>query len=206
MRAHFCLRAATPGCGRLAALCLLVLALAVLGGCGGGGSSTAAESQLRAAKKEGEEAAHEKDRVNNLQRQVKQLRHQVHHPSQAGSGAQAVGGTTTDTSESDGEVLRSFHVASGNVSCEIAVDGATCTVEPIAETFAFSGGEPAYSESGAVLPEDLGEVAPYGTTVSAGSISCEIPPTSVPKGIICSDSASGHGFEASRVPERQSVY
>lgn len=193
--------------GRLAALCLFVLALATLAGCGGsGGSSTVAESQLRAAKKAGEEAAHEKDRVNSLQKQVKQLRHQVHHAPSAGSSAPAVATSTTDSSQSGGEVLRSFHVASGNISCEILVDGAICTVEPIAETFAFRGREPAYSESGTALPEDLGEVAPYGSTVSAGSISCEIPPTSVPRGIVCSDSASGHGFEASRVPERQSVY
>lgn len=193
---------------RLVALCLLFVALAALAGCGGGGggSSTAAESQLRAAKKAGEEAAHEKDRVNSLQKQVNKLRHQVHHQPPAGSNAPAVSTSTTDGSGSSGEVLRSFHVASGNVSCEIRTDGATCTVEPIAQTFAFSGEEPAYTESGTALPEDLGEVAPYGSTVSAGSVSCEIPPTSVPRGIVCSDSASGHGFEASRVPERQSVY
>lgn len=208
MRAnHVDLRVGLETLGRFAALCLFLAALAALTGCGGGsGSSTVAESQLRAAKKAGEEAAHEKDRVNNLQKQVKQLRHQVHHAPSAGSSAPAVNTSTTDSSQSGGEVLRSFHVASGNISCEIVVDGATCTVEPIAQTFTFGGGESAYTESGTVLPEDLGEVAPYGSTVSAGSVSCEIPPTSVPRGIVCGDSSSGHGFEASRVPERQSVY
>ncbi|MGN6558106.1 MAG: hypothetical protein ACTHLH_08870 [Solirubrobacterales bacterium] len=192
---------------RLAALCLFFAALATLTGCGGGsGSSTVAEGQLRAAKKAGEEAAHEKDRVDSLQKQVKQLRRQVHHARSAGSSAPAVNPSTAYSSQSVGEVLRTFHVASGNISCEIVVDGATCTVEPIAQTFAFREREAAYTESGTVLPEDLGEVAPYGSTVSAGSVNCEIPPTNVPRGIICNDSSSGHGFEASRIPERQSVY
>jgi hypothetical protein len=42
--------------------------------------------------------------------------------------------------------------------------------------------------------------------VSEGSITCTIPHSSEPHGIICTDSSSGHGFEASREPERQHVY
>lgn len=186
-----------------------VAVLITLTSCGGGsgGSSTAAESQLQAARKAGEEAAHEKDRVNGLQKQVGKLRHQVQHGSSSvSSGGKATTVGPPPPAEQSEEVLRTFHVASGNVSCEVLADGAICTVEPISQTFAFQGGEPARTESSAVLPKDLGELVPYGSTVAVGSVSCEIPPSNVPHGITCGDSSSGHGFEASRVPARQSVY
>jgi hypothetical protein len=101
---------------------------------------------------------------------------------------------------------REFHVASGNVSCAVQADRATCTVEPIAESFVLAGGEEAYSEPASVLPLDLGEVVPYGSTVTVGTVTCEIPPSNVPSGIVCIDSSTGHGFEASRVASRQKVY
>jgi hypothetical protein len=197
----------------LIALGASVVALTALAGCGGGGggganSSTVAESQLQAAHKAGEEAAHERDRVDSLQKQVSKLRHQVQHgASSASDGGQATTvGSESPSGEPSGEVMRAFHVASGNVSCEVLDGGAICTVEPISQTFVFQDGEPARTEQSAVLPKDLGELVPYGSTVAAGSISCEIPPSNVPHGIICSDSSSGHGFEASRVSARQNVY
>lgn len=189
------------GFGAIAAVLL------VLTGCGGG-SSTAAESQLQAERKAGEEVAHERDRVNSLQKQVDKLRHQVKQgvSSPSSSGDEGSASPATPPAEPSGEVMRAFHVASGNVSCEILADGATCTVEPIAQTFTFEGGEPARMEPGAALAQDIGELVPYGSTVSVGSVTCEVPPSSVPRGITCSDSSSGHGFEASRVTSRQSVY
>lgn len=184
----------------------IVAVLAALAGCGGGDSSTAAESQLREARTAGEEAAHERDRVNSLQKQIHKLHHQVQHSASTPSGGHETGTSVVPATEQSDEVLRAFHVASGNVSCEVLVDGATCTVEPIAQTFAFGGGEPAQIEPSAALPKDLGELVPYGSTVAVGSVSCEIPPSNVPRGITCSDASSGHGFEASRVAARQSVY
>jgi hypothetical protein len=185
----------------LAALPVLLI------GCGGGSSSTpVARAQIREAKKAGEEAAHERDRVNSLQKQIHRLHHQVQHSASTLAGGHETGASVTPSAEQGDEVLRAFHVASGNVSCEVLLDGATCTVEPIAQTFAFTGGEPARIEPSVALPKDLGEVVPYGSTVAVGSVSCEIPPSNVPRGIVCSDAGSGHGFEASRVADRQSVY
>jgi hypothetical protein len=197
----------------LAVAALTILSLLLMG-CGGGGSSSttasASQAQIREARKVGEEAAHEKDRVNSLEKQVTKLRHQVRHkqsasaPSTEGEASEPAV-VQPDPEPSDSEV-REFHVESGNVSCQVRSDGAICTVEPISQTFSFAGGGAAGTESGSVLPLDLGEVVPYGSTVAVGTVSCEIPPTNVPSGIVCSDAETGHGFEASRVASRQKVY
>jgi hypothetical protein len=42
--------------------------------------------------------------------------------------------------------------------------------------------------------------------VSAGSISCEVPPSDVPRGVTCVDIGTGHGFEASRIASREKAY
>jgi hypothetical protein len=42
--------------------------------------------------------------------------------------------------------------------------------------------------------------------VSVGDVVCAVPLESEARGVTCSDSATGHGFEASRVPSRQKVY
>lgn len=204
-----------PGGGKRArvwhlASCLLLLAVVALAGCGGSSASsttTISAAQLRAAKKTGEEKARERDRVNNLQRQLHNLKRQVKHRSavQTGNSAPAPPSTSSPAPESNAPV-RSFHAPSGNVSCEILTDGASCTVESVGETFAFEAGEPARIEPTATLPSALGELIDYGNTVSVGSISCEVPPSDVARGITCSDATSGHGFEASRVPARQSAY
>jgi hypothetical protein len=186
----------------------------LLVGCGAGGSSSTtasvSQAQIREAGKAGEEAAYEKDRVNSLEKQMRKLRHQVRHKhsaAAAGAETKAPGPAVVqrDPEPSDSEV-REFHVESGNVSSQVSADGAICTVEPIAQTFSFSGGGAAGTESAAVLPLNLGEVVPYGSTVAVGSVSCEIPPTNVARGIVSSDADTGHGFEASRVASRQKVY
>lgn len=184
----------------------LAVALVALSGCGGSSSTAPSEAQLEAAKREGEEAARERGRVNNLQKQVRGLKNQVKHQGstvvvERGSGANAVASEDIRST-----VLRTFHAPSGNVSCEILSDGALCSVDSIATTFVFSDGQEAHIESGASLPEGAGELVSYGGTVSAGSITCTVPLSSEPRGITCTDADSGHGFEASRVSTRQHVY
>jgi hypothetical protein len=193
---------------------LLVAAAVVLAGCGGSSSSTTAATtisagQLRAAKKAGEEKARETDRVNNLQKELHSLRRQIKHrgraPEESQTPSESPSPSTSPAVESSAP-LRTFHAPSGNVSCEIFTTGATCTVESVGETFAFSSGEAARIEPGDDLPRSLGERVGYGATVSSGSISCEVPPSDVPRGVSCVDSSSGHGFDASRIPERQEAY
>ena len=47
-------------------------------------------------------------------------------------------------------------------------------------------------------------VRSLGSTVTVGSVTCEVPPENVARGIACAK--GGHGFEASRVASRQKVY
>jgi hypothetical protein len=178
-------------------------------GCGSSGSTTSSQ-QLEAAQRKGEEVAHERDRLNGLQHQVRHLRRQVNRghsavaPQQPAAAAdtQAVGSTQAAGSG----VLRSFHAPSGNVSCEVLEDGALCSVISSGETFSFLNGEAARIDSGSELPGGYGELAPYGSSVGAGSVSCAIPQSAEPRGVRCTDSASGHGFEASRVTARQEAF
>lgn len=100
-----------------------------------------------------------------------------------------------------------FFAPSGNVSCVIQGDGARCSVASIDTTFVLPpGGAAAYRRAGAEVPRAGGSEAPFGTVRSNGAVRCTIPPSNVPAGISCLDSASGHGFEASRVPSRQKTY
>lgn len=188
------------------ALSLFAVVLVAMSGCGGSSSTDLSEAQLEAAKRQGEEVAQERDRINSLQKQVRGLKRQAKHQDatvvvEHDSGTEPVAsGASTST------VLRTFHAPSGNVSCEIFSDGALCSVGSIATTFSFSDGDAAHIDSGASLSNDAGELAPYGSTISAGSITCTIPQSSEPRGVICTDANSGHGFEASRVSERQHAY
>lgn len=184
----------------------LAIALNLLAGCGGSGSSGPSEAQLQAAKRQGEEAAHEKDRINNLQKQVRGLKRQARRKGSTVVVEDDSGVEATSPESSGSAVLRTFHAPSGNVSCEILSRGALCSVGSISTTFAFSDGQAGQIESGASLPQNAGELAPYGSIVSAGVISCTVPLSSEPHGIICVDSESGHGFEASRVGDRQRAY
>jgi hypothetical protein len=183
----------------------LAVALVALSGCGDSGSIDS-EARLEAAKQEGEEVAREKDRVDRLEQQVRHLQGRAH----AGGSRVAVGrDSAAEAAPSEGEgavVLRSFHAPSGNVTCEILSNGALCSVDSVAKTFAFSDGQVGRVESGVSLPRGGGEAAAYGDSIGAGSVICTIPASDSPHGIICADTESGHGFEASRVPDRQHAY
>jgi hypothetical protein len=194
-------------------------ALAVVGflvGCGdsGGGPTTVTvpASQLRAARERGEDAARERDKVAGLQRQVRAINRRLRHPHAhrppPSASVVAEGGPTSATAAPAAPEgpSRSFHAPSGNVSCEVFSDSATCTVESVASTFVLEPGSPARVESGSALPTGLGELVEYGNTVSVGQIACEVPPSDVPRGISCVDQSDGHGFEASRLQSRQETY
>lgn len=175
-------------------------------GCGSSDSGGSAEQELEAAKREGEETVREKARIGRLQHQVHHLQREVHRQGHTVVVEGDSGAGAAESASAASSVLRAFHAPSGNVSCEILSGGAVCSVESINETFSFSNGEEARTEPGVALSRSTGELAPYGSTVSAGSITCSIPQSDEPRGITCSDGESGHGFEASRVPDRQSVY
>lgn len=193
------------GVTRMSIAWLLAIAAIALAGCGDSGSSGPSEAQLEAARKQGEEAAHERDRINSLQKQVRGLKHRAKQQG-ATVAPPSESGAETVTSESGPTVLRAFHAPSGNVSCEILSNGALCSVSSIATTFAFSDGQAAQIEAGASLSRGAGELAAYGSTISAGSITCTVPSSDEPHGIVCTDGDSGHGFEASRVSSRQHAY
>lgn len=189
-------------------LIALSMAIGLVGlvGCGGSSSDAPSEAQLEAAKRQGEEAAREKDRINSLQKQVRGLKKQAKHKGSTVVVERDSGTETTPSASSGSVVLRTFHVPSGNVSCEILSNGALCSVDSIGTTFAFSDGQAGQIESGASLPERAGELVPYGGTVNAGAVTCTVPLSSEPRGVNCVDNESGHGFEASRVSDRQHAY
>ncbi len=183
---------------------LLAIALT---SCGGSNSSGPSEAQLEAARKQGEEVAHERDRINSLQKQVRGLKHQAKRRQSSAVVTQSDSGVEAVSSEADeSAVLRAFHAPSGNVSCEILSNGALCSVDSIAATFRFEDGQAAQIQPGASLSRGTGELASYGSSISAGSITCTVPLSSEPHGVICTDGDSGHGFEASRIEERQHAY
>jgi hypothetical protein len=192
--------------GRLGIAVALAVSLFALtaAGCGGSSSDGPSEAQLEAAKQEGEETAHERDRIDSLQKQVNKLKRQAKRgePASAGhAGAQSV-----VVPDSESATVRIFHAPSGNVSCEISAHGALCSVGSTAETFSFNNGEPAEITPGTALADGAGELASYGTVVSSGSTTCTVPESDEPHGIICEDRDSGHGFEASRVSSRQRAF
>ncbi len=184
----------------------MAIGLIALAGCGGSSSNAPSEAQLEAAKRQGEEAAREKDRIDSLQKQVRGLKRQAKHKDSTVVVERDSGVETTSSAPSGSAVLRTFHAPSGNVSCEILSNGALCSVDSISTTFVFDDGQAGQIESGASLPESAGELVPYGGTVSAGTVTCAVPLSSEPRGITCVDNESGHGFEASRVSDRQHAY
>lgn len=187
------------------ALWSLAVVLVALSGCGGSSSTAPSEAQLEAAKRQGEEVTQERDRINSLQKQVRGLKHQAKHRN-ATVVVEHDWGTEPVAGDNGSTVLRTFHALSGNVSCEILSDGALCSVGSIARTFAFSDGQAAHIASGASLAQGAGELAPYGSTISATSVTCTIPLSSEPRGVVCTNADSWHGFEASRISGRQHVY
>jgi hypothetical protein len=201
-----------PDRGFLRGLILgLLLAGAVLVvGCGGGESTSpdsSVQQQLQQARRQGAAAAHRQERIAELRRRVSHLERKSRSagttasseaaPSPAAGGQAPVGASTA---------VRTFHAPSGNVSCAILPEGALCSVSSAGETFIFKNGEAAAIESGTLLAPNAGEPAPYGSTISAGRISCTVPLSDEPRGVVCFDSSTGHGFEASRVASRQHTY
>jgi hypothetical protein len=177
-----------------------------LAGCGGSGSNDSA-AQLEAAKREGEDLARERARIDRLEQKVRHLQGQTHSGGDSTVVVEHDAPVEDDPSQTGGSVvLRSFHVPSGNVACEILSDGALCSVDSIAETFSFSEGGEGSVNSGVALPPDSGEPVGYGESIAAGPVICTIPPSDSPHGVVCADSDSGHGFEASRVLARQRTY
>ena len=111
-----------------------------------------------------------------------------------------VQGPTSTTSQG-------FYSPSDNISCSIQSESAECSVASADLTFILpQGGGSAYTISGLSVAQGTGAEAPYGTEQSDGAIVCTIPPSSTPAGITCQDTVSGHGFAASRIAARQSVY
>jgi hypothetical protein len=102
---------------------------------------------------------------------------------------------------------QTFQAPSGNITCAIQGETAQCSVASADLTFVLpAGGGQGYTTPGLAVPQGSGPVAPYGTNQTSGPVTCEIPPSSSPAGITCRNTATGHGFQASRVAERQHVY
>jgi len=112
--------------------------------------------------------------------------------------------SSSASSPSTGEA---FYAPSANVTCSLQSESAECSVASIDMTFVLpSGGGSAYTIGGLSVPRGEGSEAPFDTERTDGEIVCSIPPENVPAGITCRDTATGHGFEASRVTARQRVY
>jgi len=190
---------------RLFSICCFLLALGLtVSACGDSGSTGPSETQLEKAKEEGERAADERARVDELEEEVRNLKRSTRRSR--GTGPPSAVPASTPPQQGESELLRSFHAPSGNVSCAISTSGAFCSVDSIATTFRVEGGGSGRVESGSALPRGFGELAGYGSTVSAGSVTCSIPAAAEPRGITCVDTGSGHGFEASRISSRQDAY
>jgi len=184
-----------------------VLAAVAIAGCGGGSGSddeSSVQEQIEKARHEGAVAAHRRERMAELQRRVTRIERQ----SRQGAGPTVTAAPRADNSTSGegSSILRLFHTPSGNVSCAILSDGATCSVASANETFVLESGAGAWTEPGASLSRGSGEAVAYGSTVSAGSVTCTTPAADEPRGVVCTDHASGHGFEASRIESRRSTF
>lgn len=189
-------------------VCFLLLVCGLLvSSCGDSGSEKPSGAQLEKAKEEGERVAQERARVDELEEEVRNLKRSARR-SKADSSPSAISATSTPPSEdgSGNELLRAFHAPSGNVSCAITSTGAFCTVDSISTTFRVADGGTGRIESGSTLPRSFGELARYGSTVSAGFVTCTVPEADEPRGITCVDTSTNHGFEASMIDSRQEAY
>ncbi|HEY6887357.1 MAG TPA: hypothetical protein VI300_06240 [Solirubrobacter sp.] len=114
--------------------------------------------------------------------------------------------TATATAPPATAAARTFHAPSGNVTCQIDGSSAACAVASLGSTFVLPASGSAQLESGLRLGRGAGQEVPFGSSVSAGSITCEVPPQSVARGVTCTNASNGHGFEASRVASRQKLF
>jgi hypothetical protein len=123
----------------------------------------------------------------------------------AGTTASTVPGTSTNAAA--GDIGHIFHAPGNNATCEVQADDARCSIASNDQTFVLpANGEPSYMESGLAVARGSGSLANYGTSVSVGVVTCVIPMELEPRGIVCANSTSGHGFEASRDASRQKIY
>jgi hypothetical protein len=190
--------------------CVAVAALAsplALSGCGSASSDSDAQAvEARIARERADAAAtaRQAQKLADLRDEVDRLRRARRR---AHTVVRTVGAATPQASDTEDSPGRVFHAPSGNVSCQADARSASCTVAAIDTTFVLpADGGPAYVEQGAVLGRGSGELVDWGTSVSAGPVSCRIPDENEPSGITCVDTESGHGFEASRVASRQKAY
>lgn len=186
-------------------LILVVAAVCTsLASCGSDGASSDEIQQARA-----EAAAQQKlkDKQAELERKVNELKKQKTSSSGATKTVTVASGGTDAPSEASGSgSQRTFSAPSGNVSCRVSSSTAVCTVASINTTFVLNSSGSAFRESGTRLPRGSGTPVGYGTTVTEGSVTCTVPASSQASGITCVNAATGHGFEASRRPERQKTY
>lgn len=142
-----------------------------------------------------------KDELDDVKRGDGRTTTVVREGGSSSSGMRGNGGS------SSGTALRVFHSPGGRVNCAIFSDGADCSVASIGSTFVLRRGSgPARLESGLRLSAGSGSTVGWDQSVTAGTITCVVPPQSAPRGIACNDSATGHGFEASKVPSRQKTF
>lgn len=177
--------------------------------CGSSDSDRPSGAELEIAREEGERDAQERARLDELEEEVRKLRRNRNRPNTRGQASdppgESVDAADPPPAEGSSEPIHRFHTPSGNVSCEIATDEALCTVHSISTSFRLRGGSVGVIEPGPALSQEFGDVVSYGSTISAGSISCTVPASNAERGVVCTDS-TGHGFEASRLRSRQNAY
>ncbi len=99
-----------------------------------------------------------------------------------------------------------FHAPSGSVSCRVDERSAECSVAAVGQTFVLPKEGRAFKQSGIALPRSSGKPRSWGESVVLGDVTCRIPTEEEPSGITCRNRSTGHGFEASRIPDRQKTY
>lgn len=165
--------------------------------------SEAVELRIDRERKEAATLARQQKNVEDLRAEVRRLK------SGKGATASATPAPSppqASSSPSASGASRAFHAPSANVNCEITETTARCSVVSIGQSFVMPSGGAARMESGIAVSEGAGALADWGESVSLGQITCVIPLESQPRGITCENLSTGHGFEASRVPERQRTY
>lgn len=179
-----------------------VLGIAVVSvGCGSSSDETAEEMRINRAVADAEKSAKQEREIEALKERLDNQDKRpdpgtipapvdspapARSPSAAGSGG-----------------VQSFHTR--NVSCELSPLGATCTVSSTGEDFILTTGSSARIQRGPSFPKGHGTRSDWGATWQAGAVTCSVPRSDQPNGIICTDGA-GHGFEASAVGSRKKAY
>lgn len=124
-------------------------------------------------------------------------------PASAAPDAPEVGTTTSATTAGPAEVVV-FHTP-GSASCRVTATGAACTIASLGITFAFDGAA-GYKVRQVDLPRGSGRAVAWGEPITVGDVTCQVPEIDEPRGVTCISAATGHGFEASRLPTRQRVF